>query len=77
MKKEQEFKFEIIKHIGDLTEPNGKGWRTEFNLVSFNGNDAKYDIRSWNETHDKMGKGVALTADECITLKELLMQEFE
>ena len=75
-KQDTEFKFEIVKHIGDISEPNGKGWRTELNLVSFNNNDPKYDIRAWDAEHKKMGKGVTLTADECITLKELLLQEF-
>jgi len=56
--------FNIEKHIADLGERNSKGWIKEFNLVSWNGREAKYDIRDWNEDHTKMGKGITLTHDE-------------
>lgn len=32
--------------------------------MSWNGNEPKYDIRSWNEDHTKMGKGITLTDEE-------------
>ena len=50
----------------------GKGWNLELNIVSWNGRDAKYDIRSWSEDHKKMGKGVTMTAAELLSLRELL-----
>ena len=31
-----------------------------------------YDLRTWNEDHTKMGKGVTITAGEMVRLKELL-----
>ena len=71
-KQDTEFTFEIKEHIGRLNEPNEKGWCKELNRVSFNGNAPKLDIRDWNETHDKMGKGTTLTNDEAIELMELL-----
>lgn len=67
-----EVTFKITEHIGKLGTPNEKGWCKELNKVSWNGRDAKLDIRDWNETHDKMGKGCTLTADEAIELMELL-----
>lgn len=66
-----EISYEIVKHIGVLST-SAKGWTKEFNLVSWNGRDAKYDIREWSPEHDKMGKGVTLSAEELETLKELL-----
>ena len=66
-----EISYEIIKHIGVLST-SAKGWTKELNLVSWNGRDAKYDIREWSPEHDKMGKGVTLSAEEMETLKELL-----
>ena len=65
------FKFEITKHIGVLSE-SAKGWTKELNLVSWNDRDPKYDIREWDPEHEKMSKGVTLTAEEVETLKELL-----
>ena len=32
----------------------------------------KYDIRDWAPEHEKMGKGVTLSEDEMMKLKELL-----
>lgn len=55
--------FEIEKHIATLGT-NAKGWSKELNLVSWNGRDAKYDIREWDEDHENMGKGVTLSKDE-------------
>jgi hypothetical protein len=55
-----DFKFEITKEIGMLSE-SPKGWRKELNMVSWNGNQAKYDIRDWSPDHEKMGKGVTFT----------------
>lgn len=37
-----------------------------------NANDPKYDIREWASEHAKMGKGITLSKDEMIKLKELL-----
>ena len=64
-------KFEIQQTIACISEERS-GWVKEINLVSWNGNDAKYDIRSWSADHTKMGKGITLTKDELITLKSIL-----
>ena len=66
-----DIKFEITKHIGVLSE-NAKGWKKELNLVSWNDRAPKYDIRDWSPEHEKMGKGVTLSAEEADTLKRLL-----
>ncbi len=64
-----DIKFEIIETIGVLSE-SAKGWKKELNLISWNGNEPKYDIRDWSPEHDKMGKGVTLSKDELKILKE-------
>ena len=66
-----EIKFEIVKNIGILSE-SSKGWTKELNLISWNGRDPKYDIRDWDPEHQKMGKGVTLTEEELMKLKDLL-----
>ena len=65
-----EIKFEITRHIGVLSE-SSKGWKKEFNLVSWNDRPAKIDIRDWDEAHEKMGKGVTLTKNEFKALMDL------
>ena len=69
---DREINFEIVEHIGDLSEPSAKGWKKELNKVSWNGAEAKYDIREWSPEHDRMGKGITMTTDELMKLKELL-----
>ena len=66
-----EIKFEIEKELGVIAE-SAKGWKKELNLISWNGNRAKYDLRELAPDHEKMGKGVTLTRDELKSLKELL-----
>lgn len=66
-----DIKYEIKETIGTISE-NSKGWSKELNLISWNDNAPKYDIRDWSPEHEKMGKGVTLTREELIKLKELL-----
>jgi hypothetical protein len=66
-----EIKFEIIKKIGELSKSNS-GWAKQFNLISWNERDPKYDIREWSPDGEKMGKGVTLSREELVALKELL-----
>ena len=66
-----EFRFEIVEHLEVLSEaPNG--WKKELNRVSYNGADPKFDLRSWNEDHSKMSKGITLSVDEFEALRELI-----
>ncbi|MGV8145734.1 MAG: YdbC family protein [Alkaliphilus sp.] len=66
-----EFKFEITSNLGVLSEST-KGWTKEFNMVSWNERAPKYDLREWDPDHEKMAKGVTLTKEEVIKLKEIL-----
>jgi len=66
-----EFKYEVTKHIGILSE-GSKGWTKELNLISWNGREPKYDIRDWAPEREKMGKGVTLSDEELAGLKKLL-----
>ncbi len=66
-----DLKFEITKHLGVIGEGT-RGWRKEVNLVSWNERKPKLDIRDWDETHEKMGKGVTLNSSELEELKKLL-----
>ena len=66
-----ELKFEIRESFGNISEEKG-GWAKELKLVSWNGNEPKYDIRSWDDSHEKMGKGIPLSADELKKLRDIL-----
>jgi len=66
-----EFKYEITQELGILSESKS-GWTRELNLISWNGAEPKFDIRDWAPGHEKMGKGISLSADEIEKLKSIL-----
>ncbi|MGS2778790.1 YdbC family protein [Robertmurraya sp. GLU-23] len=66
-----EIKYEIQETIGSISQ-SPKGWTKELNLISWNGNAPKYDLREWAPEHEKMGKGVTLTVEELRELRNLL-----
>lgn len=66
-----DFSFEIVNHFGVISTSN-HGWTKEFNLVSWNRREPKYDIREWKPDHSKMSKGVTMTAEEVRELSRLI-----
>ena len=66
-----EIKFEIIKKVGVLSKSE-KGWVKELNLIRWNDREPKYDIREWSPDGKTMSKGVTLSKEELVALKELL-----
>lgn len=64
-------KFDIQENFGVISETSN-GWKKELNLVSWNDRPPKFDIRDWDSNHDKMGKGLTLSADELKELKRIL-----
>ncbi len=66
-------KYEIVQNIGVLSESE-KGWKKELNLISWNGNEPKYDLRDWNQDHTRMGKGITMTYDEIQSLGNLIKE---
>ena len=65
------FTYKVVEEVGVLSEGAG-GWQKELNLVSWNERDPKYDIREWDANHEKMRKGITLTLDEIVELKNIL-----
>ena len=63
--------FDIKENFGELSKA-ANGWTKELNLVSWNNREAKYDIRTWDEEHESMGKGITLDKEELIILKGIL-----
>lgn len=71
----KEITVNITQNIGVLSTASN-GWTKEINMVSWNGGNPKYDIRSWDAEHEKMSKGITLTEDECKELYEKLKEIF-
>lgn len=59
----KEIQYEMVKEIAILSASDS-GYTKEINLISWNGKEAKYDIRSFSPNREKCGKGVTLTEAE-------------
>ena len=65
-----QIQVEIHEEIGNLSE--SKGWKKQLTYTSWNNHAPKFDIRSWNEDHSSMPKGITLNKEELMKLKEIL-----
>ena len=70
----REIQYEIVKEIAVLSTGDS-GYTKEFNLISWNGKEPKYDIRSFSPNREKCGKGITLNADEAAALLKALQKE--
>ena len=66
-----EFTYEVTERIAVLST-NARGWERQLNMVSWNGNPPKYDIRDWSPDGRRMAKDISLTEEELKTLKGIL-----
>ena len=73
-----EIKYEIVQKIAVLSQ-RPRGWERQLNLISWNDGEPKYDIRDWSPDGSRMGKGIAMSAEELGVLKGILeeMDEIE
>lgn len=73
--------WDIQKHLGAITSTirgrkEGDTWQKEVNIVAWNGGLPKIDIRDWDESHEKMSKGITLSEDEAKEVMEILQRYF-
>ena len=70
----REIQYEIVKEIAVLSTGDS-GYTKEINLISWNGKEPKYAIRSFSQNREKCGKGITLNADEAAALLKALQKE--
>ena len=70
----KEIQYEMIKEIAVLSTSDS-GYTKEINMISWKGNEPKYDIRNFSPNREKCGKGITLTADEAAALLKALQKE--
>lgn len=63
--------YEIVMQLGVISQ-SGSGWTKELNLIRWNDRPPKYDIRDWSADHSQMGRGVTLSREELLALRDLL-----
>ena len=66
------FTYEITERVAVLSQSGETS--KELNLVSYNGSQPKYDLRSWRRTdgEERLLKGLTLSQDEARVLKQAL-----
>ncbi|QOX63923.1 hypothetical protein FRZ06_11570 [Anoxybacterium hadale] len=69
--KDREVTFQVEEHIGVISVSQ-TGWKKELNMVAWNGNAAKFDLREWDEDHSHMSRGITMNKEEAKSLSELL-----
>ena len=70
----KDIQYEIVKEVAVLSASDS-GYTKEINLISWNGKEPKYDIRSFSTNREKCGKGITLTTDEAAALLKALQEE--
>ena len=70
----KDIQYEIVKEIAVLSTSES-GYTKEINLISWNGKEPKYDIRTFSPNREKCGKGITLTADEAAVFLKALQEE--
>lgn len=69
-----EIVYDIVETIGVVDS----GVKTlELNRISWNHRAPVFDLRKWDETHEKMGKGVTMNDSDLRGLYDILREYFE
>lgn len=74
-KNEKKATYEVLERFGKFG--SGSKMTKELRLVSWNGNDPKYDLRGWgidDDGNETMSKGITLSADELQQLFNILSE---
>lgn len=73
----KQIEYKVSSKIGTLSqyEKDGVIYSKELRIVSWNGKDEKYDLRTWYDDKDgneRMTKGITLNEDEMKNLISIL-----
>lgn len=69
-----EIVYDIVETIGVIDSGNKT---LELNRISWNHRAPVFDLRKWDETHEKMGKGVTMNESDLRGLYDILREYFE
>ena len=78
MAKNTTISYEVKEVLGILDSDSTM--QKELRLISWNGNEPKYDLRSWGTDKDRgerCGKGLTMDKEELYSLYNILKEMFE
>ena len=73
--RDREFSFKVVHHLG-VYGRSAKGWTKEVNVIEWNGNRAKLDLREWDPEHARMSRGITLHKQEMLYLLQILLKNY-
>lgn len=73
MAEKREVRHRLIHEIGVISVNPSSGWKKELNILAWNDNPAKYDIRDWSSDRKHLSKGVTLSEKDMETMIGLYM----
>jgi hypothetical protein len=70
--------YHLPSHIAVLDEVGGRDekWTKEINVVAWNGGKPKIDVRDWNESHERMSRGITLTEEQAMKMTKALVDRY-
>ena len=70
--------YHLPSHIAVLDEVGGRDekWTKEVNVVAWNGGKPKIDVRDWNESHERMSRGITLTEEQAMKMTKALVDRY-
>ena len=69
-----EIVYDIVETIGVVDSGNKT---LELNRISWNHRAPVFDLRKWDETHEKMGKGITMNESDLRGLYDILREYFD
>lgn len=66
------FTYDIVKRIAVISRSADGSNTLELNRISYNGREAKIDLRRWDHADKRMLKGITLTDEEVKELHTVL-----
>ncbi len=70
-----EVRYEVLEHLGTIGNYQ-TGWKKEVNIIEWNGNPSKLDIRDWSPDHQHLSRGVTLHRNEILELLRVLLRNY-
>ena len=63
--------LDILEEMGDLSI-GSNGWKKQLTCTSWGKYNPKFDLRAWDSEYTSMKKGITLSLEELIALRDIL-----
>lgn len=68
-----DFTYDVVNDLGTIQEsPSEVGYDVRVKVIKWGDSEAKLDIRKWNKENNKFSKGISISFDAALVLKEII-----